>query len=400
MKRPIHNDTCLDLTGSATTPFPWQTEKTRLFASGREAMIALLRALALPKGTGILIPAYVPEGIIAPVRRCGFEPVLYPVSRQLAPSWPHVEDLLAQRPIGLAVLIHYFGIAQPVERFHDLCRRHGVPVVEDMAHVMHSESDSLGRTGEFVLYSLPKMLGVPDGAPLVIRKPDFDPERLAFRQDSRHILYLTKQLARLGSSTLYRKLAGSTARRLMRRFVPWRVRNFADAYDTLMAYFENPNPMSAVSRFLLKRTDWRKVIEHRVALARRYHEKLDHGAFERLPGTGSLSHAMFGFPVLVGDREGLVGHLDRHDIRGVYLEDRWDFFPQAGREVHQEAIWTMQHHFLFPTAYSLREEEVDYVIKVANEWGVARSHESRRDADNVMTHAQGSNTRVNRNAEI
>lgn len=335
--------------------------------------MALLRVMNLPPETAVLLPAYVPEGLIAPVRRSRLRVVFYSLKRDLTPDWRVLEERLKQENPKLAVMIHYFGTAQPIRQFCEMCHRHGTLVVEDMAHVLHSCESTLGTSGDFILYSLPKMLGVPDGAPLVVRTSILDPDRFEFTPDYRHTLYVTKQLARLVTSTLYRMYIGNTARQLMQRVVPWRIRKFTDSYGTLMEYFEHPNEVSSVSRYLLTRTDWQRIIHHRRRLAQRYQDKLDPDLFERFPGAADLSHAGVGFPVLIKNRDSLVNHLKEDGIRGVYYQDRWDFFPRNETPVHEEAIKTMTQHFLFPTAQSLSLDEVDFVVKIANNWRGAKS---------------------------
>lgn len=371
MKHLVNNEQCIHLSAPATAPFPWQTQRTRVFASGREAMIALLKALDFPPKTSVLLPAFVPEGIIAPFLRSDFTVIFYSLNRHLSPSWEQLEQLLAIHSPKVAVMIHYFGIAQPIQQFCQLCHRHGVLVVEDLAHVLQSTSSSLGTTGDFVLYSLPKMLGVPDGAPLVIRTPNLNPEQLVFIPDNRHTLYVTKQLAHLVAATFTRRVAGPKTVRLLRRLIPWRIQKFTDAYDTLMEYFEHPNPMSKISHYLLGKTDWQAIIRHHCQLAQRYQEKLDPEMYERFPGSAGVQHAMVGFPVLVSHRDSLVEYLNDHNIRGVYFEHRWDFFREQERHLHNQAIETMHHNFLFPMAYGISLDEVDYVIDIANRWNNA-----------------------------
>jgi hypothetical protein len=79
-------------------------------------MMALLKALDSPPASIVLLPAFVPEGIIAPFLRSDFNVVFYSLSRHLSPCWEHLDQLLATHSPKLAVMIHYFGTAQPIQQ--------------------------------------------------------------------------------------------------------------------------------------------------------------------------------------------------------------------------------------------------------------------------------------------
>ena len=296
--------------------------------------------------------------------------VLYPLTRHLEPSWAHLEELLQTSTPRLAVLIHYFGVPQQAQDFCRRCRARGILVLEDVAHALHRPDSALGRTGDFVLYSLPKMLAIPDGAPLIVRNPAALIKPFAFQYDFRHTIYLGQQIAQLCVATASRRVVSARAGRQVSRRVPWRVQRLTDGYDTLMAYYQHPNRMSRIANYLLHRVDWDQVIVRRQQIAELYETQLDRELFERFPRAKGQDHAMVGFPVLVRDRLSLYEHLRVHDMRGVFYEHRWNFFPTEGaeREPHRDAIHTMQHHFLFPTSQCLDNAEVSRVIQVANRW--------------------------------
>ena len=370
MNRAISNAPCWRPLSRPSGCVPWGDTQAALFASGREAVVALIEALDMAPGSDILLPAYVPEGIIAPFRRAKMRVHLYPLTRHLEPVWERLDELLRSRAPRLAVLIHYFGVPQLATEFCDRCRASGVLVLEDVAHALHRPESPIGRAGDFVLYSLPKMLPVPDGAPLVVRTPNALVKPLRFRYDVRHTIYLAQQIAQLCFATAARRIVSAGTGHRLSHVVPWRLRRLVDGYDTLMAYFERPNRMSRLSKSLLDRTDWNQILAQRRLLARLYEAHLSRDLFERFPGATEIEHAMVGFPVLVRDRLSLYEHLRHHDMRGVFYEHRWDFFPtDAGeRELHSAAIHTMQHHFLFPTSQCLDASEVRRLIDVANSW--------------------------------
>ncbi len=68
-------------------------------------------------------------------------------------------------------VIHEFGFPCPPERFL-IYQKKGIPIVEDCAYALGSriEGESIGRFGDFAIYSLPKYYPIPLGGILVFKK--------------------------------------------------------------------------------------------------------------------------------------------------------------------------------------------------------------------------------------
>jgi len=342
-------------------------QRVFFYASGREAMVALCRAIHIQRSRAVLLPAYVPEGLYAPFALSDWKILLYRVDRDLNPDWGHLEQLLAQHEPQLAVLIHYFGLPKPMRRFCDLCHRHGALVVEDMAHAYLGETEErpLGREGDFILYSLPKMLGLPDGGPIVVRNRQAVGDFAAGRESMLHRFYVMQQLLMLEAVTAGRRIPrplGGMAQLLLSRLIP------LSPYRTLMRYFRRPAPMSRISRFLLRRIDCERFKAKRRALARIYVERLDRSRFEFFPGAELPLNVMMGFPVRVRRRDDLVRHLARRSIAGVCLVNKWNFIPPQEEEAYREAIEVLRGHFLFPVHQRLSARQVERVVEAANSW--------------------------------
>jgi dTDP-4-amino-4,6-dideoxygalactose transaminase len=363
VSREIHNQRCFQLALHAT-PAPWSNSRHALYASGREALTALIDALAWKRGEAVLLPGFVPEGLVAPFRGRGLAVELYPLDANLDPDWPALAQLLAAHRPKLAVLIHYFGMHKPIDRFTDLAHRHGALVLEDLAHVIPTPGDGLGTTGDLVLYSLPKLLGVPDGSPLVVLSPQLKLQALTFSPHRLHQVYLVQQMCSIAVNTLSRHLPGGSFWRMLRG-VTYRS---LDSYGTLMRYFDSPNRMSLISRLITAHTDFEGHARRRQEFAARYESGLDRRAFRRFEYAGAGGLSGIGFPVLVDDRASLVRHLSAHLIQGVFFENRWDFVAPADRAKHQRSIDIMKKHFLFPMFPGLSAAEIDRVIEVANRW--------------------------------
>ena len=359
----IHNERCLHL-DAPQPPHPcWPAERTRWYATGREALVALLRALKISAADTVLLPAFAAQGLVAPCERVGARLERYRLDSELEPDWADLAARLVATKPRLVVIVHYFGLPQDVGRFHALCRAHGALSLEDRAHLLHYAEPPVGATADFVLYSLPKLVGVPDAAPLVVNAGESILRALQFARDPRHVWYVLSELVRLSINTLSRRrprnrlLLGGL--RLAHRLML--------GYHVLMWYFVRPTRASRLSRWLVARVDWARGIAHRRDLVARYDERLSTDAFVRFARAPLPDTCGIAFPVLVANRSAFESHLAARGVAGLHFQERWDSFD-AGDPGNDELTSVMRRNFLFPTDRSLSMAEVDLVIDVANEW--------------------------------
>jgi len=363
-RRIINNDRYLWIGRARPEDLPWTHKNAVKFASGREALVALLGGIGLGPGDIVLLPAFVPEGVIAPCRVKGLDIHFYSLDRNLDPDWSHLEELATALQPRLAVLIHYFGIRREAGRFVAICHRNGALVVEDLAHAQKLPESSLGADGDFVLHSLTKIVGVADGAVLEMAAAHLLPLKPRPYCDPRRAICIVMNMARLLVTSASRRF-GSPA--FWSRF--WNIfGRFFYSYPILMWYFKRPTPMSGLSKALLARFPWRDAVVKRLRHERRYRADLDGTVFGHLGGVAETGHCTMGYAVVVEQREALFDTLAAQGIYGIWFEYKWDHFPAD--VVHDDARWVMKHHFLFPTAYALSDEEVKEVIRVANEWAI------------------------------
>ncbi len=149
----------------------------RAYANARSAFKAFLTVLGLDKRETILLPAYVGwssregSGVFDPVQELGLNYAFYQLDARLHIDLDHLERRLQAGGVKVLVLIHYFGHVDPgYAAAVALARSHGAWVLEDEAHAMYTDliGGLSGRLGDACLFSLHKMLPVPNGGLLVI----------------------------------------------------------------------------------------------------------------------------------------------------------------------------------------------------------------------------------------
>ena len=364
VQKRIGNERCFWIKKQNTESHPWSQRNSFFFASGREALIALFDSLNLLAGDTVLLPAFVPEGIIAPCRAKRLVTQFYPLDSNLDPDWERLTESVTISSPKIAVLIHHFGIRRDAIKFNTICHQNGVLVLEDLAQAQVLKECDLGRECDFLLHSLTKIVGVTDGAILQV-KDTLYPQYNKFRSfDIRRIVYISLNFCQLLINTASRHFGSYTFWRYFLKIIG----PFLNSYRFLMWYYIHPTKMSFLSKLLLNRFPWSDAVKKRLNNEKLYREKLDRTVFRHLGQTEESGHCAMGYAVIVKDRENLVSTLASSGIYGIWFEYKWDYFPPE--RIHDRARWVMKHHFLFPTSYSLSESEVSKVISVANEWAM------------------------------
>jgi hypothetical protein len=133
-----------------------------------------------PASNRILLPAFIGwspregSGVFDPVLATGADAAFYDLNADLTVDLEALERALSSEQFAVLVIIHYFGRSDPaIARVRALADRHGVVLVEDLAHGFFSAASGSesGRHGHLSMFSLHKMFPFEDGG-LVIY---FDP---------------------------------------------------------------------------------------------------------------------------------------------------------------------------------------------------------------------------------
>ncbi len=141
------------------------------YASARDAMRDLLAHTASAQ-RGVLLPAFIGwspnegSGVLDPVRESGVPSDFYEVRADLTLDLDDLRRRLENGRHGIVVVIHYYGRTDPsLDAARALADEHGALLVEDLAHGFYSAATGgrAGTQGDVSLFSLHKMLPVPDG---------------------------------------------------------------------------------------------------------------------------------------------------------------------------------------------------------------------------------------------
>jgi dTDP-4-amino-4,6-dideoxygalactose transaminase len=139
------------------------------YGTGKAALRDGLRHSGCTSEGNVLVPAYLPDGVVEPLLELGLEPRYYEVDSDLGPDLSDLEARIDAESRAVMV-VHYFGFPQPrFEEVLSLAAERGLLVVDNSAHSPFSRHDSrlLGTFGDVGFTSFRKTLPLPDGALLV-----------------------------------------------------------------------------------------------------------------------------------------------------------------------------------------------------------------------------------------
>lgn len=361
--RPIHHTfaplgdrrQCLRAFGLLWRPWRWRNGRAAgelraelerrfqgdafLFSSGREALLAVLRSLALAQGEEVIVQGYtcvvVPNAILA----AGCVPIYADIERDsLNLDLAAVERAITPKTRAI-ICQHTFGLPADTEALRALCDKHSLLLIEDCAHVLPDAQGphAITRHGDAVFCSFGRdkaVSGVSGGAVL---SRDAELSSLLSREQGKALplplleikalllyplLYaLTRPFYALKLGKALLALAGRIG--LLRPIVTRREKK-GDMPATLHAL---PDALAALALDQLRRLETFNA--HRRTLVKFYlTHGLERGWFRPDPSTGesalplSVEHdlPLQKFPLFLQDAEGIRRRLKR---KNIHLYDGW-----------------------------------------------------------------------------
>lgn len=363
-----------DFLPASAWPFEQIPENSALFFRGAGAILHAARTIGLTAEDEVLVPAYHCGVEVESIRQTGARIVFVPLTSHLELMPDALRTGVSERTKAV-LLIHFFGLPQPVADVRELCDERGLVLIEDCAHALFSSAGGrlLGHAGDYSVFSFQKTLPVPDGGALVSRAaPSITPRfasppllttvngvvlRLPSGSGSNGGL-----LARMG------RIARPPARAAVRLLRRWRKQ---DLLVSSSAAELDPSTacvgMSAAARHIAKHAD----ADHIIVRRRRRYQQL-------VPALGSRDGIEIPFPelpdgacplflpLLVKERDDLRAFLQSRGIEPfVFGEIPHPLLPADSCPIARK--WSRENLCL-PTHQSLTDEMVSAVITGVKDW--------------------------------
>jgi len=157
-------------------PFPLSAQHARVVSGARSAWLAALASLGLRSGDEALAVPSADPALLSALAASGVRCRWYGAASAASPQSVPLETLVSESTRAV-VVSHTLGFARDAQPWQDWCERHGVLLLEDVAHALHAVAAGgpVGRHGHAAVFRLPPVLGTPDGAVLITR-PATPPE--------------------------------------------------------------------------------------------------------------------------------------------------------------------------------------------------------------------------------
>ncbi|MBX4201026.1 aminotransferase class I/II-fold pyridoxal phosphate-dependent enzyme [Candidatus Parcubacteria bacterium] len=123
------------------------------FNSGRSSLYAILKALDLPQGSGVLMQAFTCNAVVNPILWAGLEPVYVDCADDFNIDIPSLRA--AARQSRVLIVQHTFGLPANMDEVVKIAREHNLIIIEDCAHALGAEFNGkkVGTFGDVAFFS-------------------------------------------------------------------------------------------------------------------------------------------------------------------------------------------------------------------------------------------------------
>jgi len=148
-----------------------------LFASGREALFAYLKAINLIPGEEVIVQGYTCVVVPNAIHAAGGSPVFADIARETLNLDPESVDKLINSRTRAVICQHTFGVPSDTAKLREICDRRKILLIEDCAHVLPDRNgpEEIGGYGDALMLSFGRdkaISGITGGA-VIPRNPSF-----------------------------------------------------------------------------------------------------------------------------------------------------------------------------------------------------------------------------------
>jgi dTDP-4-amino-4,6-dideoxygalactose transaminase len=269
-----------------------------------------------------------------------------------------MENLLKTEGVpDIFILVHYFGFPNQIDKAEDFCKRHNIALVEDAAHMIFAPSFYMPKNN-FTIYSLRKLLPVPEGGLLVTPKKEERHNTIEGIFDD-NIFFCTKWIMRSLLKILIVNL----------RIPAYRIKTYVkDVRGKNIIRYKCGNSQRRCASYSLKLFSTINKDIHSLIEKRRYNYLQLSRLLKGIPGIDFLYPYLlpevcpYVFPILTSKYQGIIiNRLNRQ--YGIPATNWPDLPPEVigSKDGHNDAIWLQKHIILLPIHQSLNEKHMVYI---------------------------------------
>lgn len=181
----------------------------QILSGARDALQFALRALCLPVGTPVLLPAVICSSVTGAIRAVGLRPLFYGVREDYSPDLATLRARVTQ-DVGAALFVNFYDFPCEFDEAVALVRQASpnVRCLYDCAQAMFAANRDMLDSGlwDYCFTSQRKFLGVPDGALLIAGRGDASLREPVVQESSRpstFVKFVARALRRLAWDNHY-----------------------------------------------------------------------------------------------------------------------------------------------------------------------------------------------------
>lgn len=127
-----------------------------LFSHGRTAFKYGLIHLGLKKNDKIMLPEYICDILLDPLKDLGIKPIFYQVNEDFTVNWKSLKSKY-QNSVRALMVINYFGLSEEKKKFSIFCKKKKLFLIEDDCHSLNTTKKKSSYS-DIIFFSLRKIL--------------------------------------------------------------------------------------------------------------------------------------------------------------------------------------------------------------------------------------------------
>lgn len=303
---------------------------TALFATGREALLALLRTFKLPAGAEVIVQGFTCVVVPNAIKTAGLKPVYADLDPDTLNLTPETVSYASTPLTRVVICQHMFGIPSPAEELKKLCDAHGWILIEDCAHALPDRAgpdDMLKHADHaFCSFGRDKAVSGLSGGATMTRDPE-TASRLAEIENKAkelpllqiiRLLEYPSRMAHIVRPLIGLKLAGPLLwiQKILGLFTPV-LTTEEKAGRMPFAVRKMPNVCAALARWQLGELE--QINDHRRMLTKKYLEASGTHGWKVMRAI-SPTMPLQKFPMFVANARTVRQRLT---ARNIHLDDGW-----------------------------------------------------------------------------
>ena len=336
--------------------------------AGRIGLLSIIENLNIEKDEAVLLPSFLPEGILLPFKKKKKKIIFYKLTNDLMPDITELRKLKEQYSIKAILLIHYFGKELDISKYRNVFINTNTIIIEDCAHLFFSSSkynnSFVGVQGDISLFSLTKFLPIPDGSLFVFNNKELFKNYNLNLKPLSPLMWLSLMFHRF--SLYLKKIHVYYYNSLIINFFS---KLLYLLYYKIICWADKPYKMSKYSFKILYQYSLNKTVDRRKRnvftlgnqLSSQHVKITEDVKNKNLPGYPILPHYNSNF---------LVSKLKEQGIEALQYKSRWYFYGELLNKGSHTGNFIIDNHILLPINENLNNGDIKRIITVLDKLNI------------------------------